>query len=310
MSASSRPRLEWISIDKILPSHLNPRRELAAEIEDIKQVLTTKGWQEPITVWQRGNCYIIKSGHRRWHAARELGMKEVPCFITEPPENQQKEAEQMASHQGAHLEWSVYEWAKFTYDMWISWNKPAFAVLGKSINKSGELVKQYITVFEVYEKDEVEEKLEKQTYAMATLYKMSLWLAKLKKRLPALVESMSEGIIRKMLLRKLENKRITNQMLNGDRFIDLATEDQMKKFLTSPDMTLIQARFSMTGTEKNNRVGTWPGQMQRLVNMTRDLPTLVPQNKEQVEALVGHLDTLILEANRKRRELRQLAHKK
>jgi ParB family chromosome partitioning protein len=306
MSNIRRSQLEWISIDKILPSYLNPRRELGVEVEDLKRILLSKGWQAPITVYPRGNYYIIKSGHRRWNAAKDLGMKEVPCFVTEAPKSQQEEAEEMASHQYAHVDWTVYEWAKFIYEMWVNWGKPSYVELGQLVNRSAELVKQYVTVFESFEKDEIEEKLEKHTFAISNLYKLSQWINKLKKNFPALVDSLSESVVRKMLLRKLENKRVTFQMLTNDKFIDQATEEQMKKFLISPDMTLIQARSMLGINDEPGVVGNWRGQMYRLANMTRDLATLKPKDRRQAEALARHLDALILEAKRKRKELRIL----
>jgi ParB/RepB/Spo0J family partition protein len=81
-------KFTWLPIDKIFPDPDNPRetvldRELVTSIKKY-------GILVPIEVWQSNSGYIISKGHRRWAAAKQIGLKEVPVLIVQKPGDREK----------------------------------------------------------------------------------------------------------------------------------------------------------------------------------------------------------------------------
>ena len=81
----SAPRGEaigrMIGIDRLEPNPQQPRTELG-NLEEMIASIKEKGVLEPLLVRpsQVGGRYMIISGERRFRAAREAGLREVPCI--------------------------------------------------------------------------------------------------------------------------------------------------------------------------------------------------------------------------------------
>lgn len=66
------------------PNNLFPPLQ-GEEYDDLKESIKRCGIREPLKVVEGINGeYIVRSGHNRLRAARELGVDEVPCFIEDP----------------------------------------------------------------------------------------------------------------------------------------------------------------------------------------------------------------------------------
>lgn len=80
--------MQYESIDNIKPASYNPRKISNEKFEQLKESIRTNGFCIPVLV-NRANHTII-AGHQRTWAAREIGIKDVPCFyidnITESDE--------------------------------------------------------------------------------------------------------------------------------------------------------------------------------------------------------------------------------
>ncbi len=70
-----------IAIDRLEPNPLQPRTEIG-ELEELIASIQEKGVLEPLLVRpsQVGGRFMIISGERRFRAAREAGLREVPCI--------------------------------------------------------------------------------------------------------------------------------------------------------------------------------------------------------------------------------------
>jgi ParB family chromosome partitioning protein len=70
-----------ISIDRLEPNPQQPRVDFG-DIEEMISSIREKGVLEPLLVRpsQVGGRYMIISGERRFRAAREAGLREVPCI--------------------------------------------------------------------------------------------------------------------------------------------------------------------------------------------------------------------------------------
>lgn len=77
------PNVAMISLDaiyppewRLLPCNTEAHRELIKSIQ-------ARGVLNALTVADRGNRFILINGVYRWDAAKQAGLKEVPCVIHE-----------------------------------------------------------------------------------------------------------------------------------------------------------------------------------------------------------------------------------
>jgi len=70
-----------IPVDKIRPNPDQPRKALG-DLRELMDSIREKGVLEPLLVRYvpREECHYIISGERRYHAARAVGLREVPCI--------------------------------------------------------------------------------------------------------------------------------------------------------------------------------------------------------------------------------------
>jgi len=78
--------LRLVSVDRLVPSGLNPNRMTEDEFQRLKTSIRNAGFIESNPILARPNgdgTYEIVDGEHRWRAAKELGIKRVPCRIRE-----------------------------------------------------------------------------------------------------------------------------------------------------------------------------------------------------------------------------------
>src|SRR5829696_5643007 len=75
---SSRLRLEFWGLDRLIPSPRNARTHSDAQVAEIAGSIRTFGFTNPILVSEDGD---IIAGHGRLAAARQLGLAEVPVIL-------------------------------------------------------------------------------------------------------------------------------------------------------------------------------------------------------------------------------------
>ena len=90
--------LQRIPVSMIKENDLNDRSmegpsilALANNIQQAGELLA------PITVYKKGDDYVVVSGHRRLAAVKLLGWDDVPCFISEAPKDEFEEREILLS---------------------------------------------------------------------------------------------------------------------------------------------------------------------------------------------------------------------
>ncbi|NLV77378.1 MAG: ParB/RepB/Spo0J family partition protein [Tissierellia bacterium] len=73
-----------IEIDLIEPNQRQPRQEFEKKsLEELKNSIIQYGIIQPIVVRKKENKYEIIAGERRWRAAKEAKLQEIPCIIKE-----------------------------------------------------------------------------------------------------------------------------------------------------------------------------------------------------------------------------------
>ena len=86
-------KVEYVSIDTLIPAEYNPRRITEADRKDIKASLQEFGFAEPIIVNRNPErMNVIVGGHQRVTVAKEeLGYTEVPCVFVNLSLKKEKE---------------------------------------------------------------------------------------------------------------------------------------------------------------------------------------------------------------------------
>ncbi|HSN84365.1 MAG TPA: ParB/RepB/Spo0J family partition protein [Polyangiales bacterium] len=80
---SERPAKNTAAIEELHPGRMQPRGRIAAEsLAELASSIRQHGVLEPILVRKRaGGGFEIIAGERRWRAAQQAGLKEVPIFV-------------------------------------------------------------------------------------------------------------------------------------------------------------------------------------------------------------------------------------
>lgn len=101
---------EMVDVKKILPDENQPRKYFAADLMyTLKQSIKKHGIKVPITVEDMGGGkYLLIDGERRFRAALELGLKQVPAIIEAPKSEVERLIEQF-SIQEQHAAWTPIE---------------------------------------------------------------------------------------------------------------------------------------------------------------------------------------------------------
>lgn len=94
-------KIEYIDIKKLKPYDKNARKHADKDIKAIKASIEEFGFNDPIGIW--GDDNIIVEGHGRLLAAKELGIKKVPCFRLDHLTDEQRRAYALAHNKTAEL---------------------------------------------------------------------------------------------------------------------------------------------------------------------------------------------------------------
>src|SRR6266567_4557288 len=80
--AESGERVHQINLATIVPSALQPRKDFAREaLQELVDSIRQHGIIQPLIVRQVGSQCELIAGERRWRAAQEIGLTEVPVII-------------------------------------------------------------------------------------------------------------------------------------------------------------------------------------------------------------------------------------
>ncbi len=79
--SKSTLRIEWIRIARIKPNGYNPNRMTDNQFLALKRAIRKEGFCGVVLVRRARSGFIVVDGEHRWRAARDLGLKEVPCLV-------------------------------------------------------------------------------------------------------------------------------------------------------------------------------------------------------------------------------------
>lgn len=297
--------LAWVNIDQVIPNPMNPRRDHSIETEQMQEILKSKGWAEAITCYKKGQYYIILSGHRRWHAARKMGEVEVPIYIVQAPESNAEELDRLGSIQGGQVDWTPYEWAKYTYDVWVNSGNISYSELAVKLGISQSLVSSRIRVYNFYPRNEIEDKLSNGMYSLSMLDYIYKWIKRLEKYHFDLFQSMGEELIRKQMLKKYENKCFNSKIANDNTFVTNVCSQDIFKFLTDINKSLqdCQLEIELLGVESDTDIT----QNKLNVKLIADEIRIIEcRTKNEAGKLMDQLNKLLAEIDLKEKQLLEI----
>ena len=81
-SSAGAPIGRIVSIEAVDPNPNQPR-QVMGDLSELMASIAEKGIIEPLVVRQRGNRFQIVAGERRYQAAVQVGLREMPVIIRE-----------------------------------------------------------------------------------------------------------------------------------------------------------------------------------------------------------------------------------
>jgi ParB family chromosome partitioning protein len=76
-----------IPIEKIITNQLQPRKDMG-DLTELIESIREKGIIEPVIVRPKEGHFEIVAGERRYRAAKQAGMNEIPCIEHDIPDNE------------------------------------------------------------------------------------------------------------------------------------------------------------------------------------------------------------------------------
>jgi ParB family chromosome partitioning protein len=86
-SSAGTPIGRMVPIDQLDPNPNQPR-QVMGDLSELMASIAEKGIIEPIIVRQRGPRFQIVAGERRYQAAVQVGLREIPIVIREVDDNE------------------------------------------------------------------------------------------------------------------------------------------------------------------------------------------------------------------------------
>jgi ParB family chromosome partitioning protein len=73
-----------VALDRVRPCPFQPRKEFAAEaLQELADSIKEQGIIQPLIVRESADGFELIAGERRWRAAQQAGLKEVPVLVRE-----------------------------------------------------------------------------------------------------------------------------------------------------------------------------------------------------------------------------------
>jgi ParB family chromosome partitioning protein len=83
------PAAKLLPLDQIRPDPHQPRKSFpAATLNELAQSIAAVGILQPVVVRREGDGYVLISGERRYRAAQQLGLREIPAIVRDFDEEQ------------------------------------------------------------------------------------------------------------------------------------------------------------------------------------------------------------------------------
>jgi len=150
--------LQSIKTSNIAPDPEQPRKYFDDEAQDrLRQSIKDNGIEHPILVRENGKGFVIIDGERRWRAAKEAGIKEMPCVVSAKDNTLEKQLRSDCLKEGLtvdELDKAIYRYYEHLRQTSLSQNpknrgdNPYLSIIAIKIGKSTPRVSKAIDRFE------------------------------------------------------------------------------------------------------------------------------------------------------------------
>ncbi len=83
-SLDERDQVQRVPLERVRPCPFQPRKEFAPEaLRELADSIKEQGIIQPLIVRQRADGFELIAGERRWRAAQQAGLKDVPVIVRE-----------------------------------------------------------------------------------------------------------------------------------------------------------------------------------------------------------------------------------
>ena len=123
-------------VSELIPYDRNPRKNDEA-VKYVKASIEQFGFKVPIVIDAQG---VIVAGHTRVKAAKELGMKEVPCIVADDLNEEQIRAFRLADNKvGEIAEWDFEKLAQELEAIADKYNMDEFGFVAQELTDYDDL---------------------------------------------------------------------------------------------------------------------------------------------------------------------------
>lgn len=293
-----------VPIENVFPNPKNPRKNDGIDSLTLQNIITDNGWETPVTAYETeegSGMYVLLGGHRRLFAAKQAEIPEIPVFVRPKPQSSQEEMKRIGGLQSGFVNWSQYELASYTYNLWVEWGKPARKAFAKKLALSQNQVTDYINVLEYFPRTEIEDGLTKKELTITALAALVKWMRALKEYKRGLVQGLGEDMIRNIMIQKVIDKKASRDVLRNTEYCKTATADDIKRFFTDKNMVLDE-QIGALGIEKKYK--DFNGHMISFGHLKNRIPEIKPETEHQKEAAIGTLEDTIKALQAKLEEIK------
>jgi ParB family chromosome partitioning protein len=145
---SRTPVVRIIPIEKITPNQMQPRRDMG-NLAELADSIRENGIIEPVIVKPKDGNFEIIAGERRFRAAQEAGMREIPCIEHDIPDNEALEMSIIENIQRKDL--NVFEQADSIHSLNEIYGY-THEEIAKKIGKSRVTISELVRITDLPEK--------------------------------------------------------------------------------------------------------------------------------------------------------------
>jgi ParB family transcriptional regulator, chromosome partitioning protein len=144
---ADRDQIRLIPLEKIYPNENQPRKTFEpAALHDLATSLRAHGMIQPILVTRKDKGFMIIVGERRWRAAQQIEMDQIPCIVKDYTERELYEVALIENLQRENL--SVIEEAN-AYQYLMDEYELNHDQLGEALGKSRSYVANTIRLLQL-----------------------------------------------------------------------------------------------------------------------------------------------------------------
>lgn len=228
--------MQTLNLDQITPDANQPRKYFGVEkMASLKDSIKKHGVISPLTVQKEGKTYLLIDGERRYRAATELKIKEVPVNIVASKEPFLRLLEQFHI-QEQHESWSATEKALAIVEI-SSISKKSLKEVCELLSIPVNQVRQYMAFASLTHKQKfVDNQISLEN--AEKIKEIKTFAKKIKESEGKSFSKTDEGILEKVLIDKIKNREIV------DRTSYTRIKDSLR---TTPKLldTLLNGKFDI-----------------------------------------------------------------